>query len=86
MSGRKHPPVAVGHTFGPYTVTRLLPRGYRGRSDERVVWRCTCGRVGISFVFNLRKAKESCTHEDEKGLPTQHARGLLTRLGVRGRE
>lgn len=59
---RKHPYAKIGDTFGPFTVTSLLPRGYRGRSDERVEWRCTCGKSGASWVFNLRTSTPACSH------------------------
>lgn len=58
---RKFPVTKVGDKFGPYTVTALLPRGYKGRSDERVEWRCECGRWGEAFVFNIRKIHR-CHH------------------------
>ncbi len=77
---RKHPPAKVGDTFGPYTVTATRPRGHRGRSDERVEWKCTCGRFGESYVFNLRGAKASCNHV-RAGRPTswgKRHRGGLT--------
>lgn len=59
---RRYPAAKVGDRFGPYRVTRTLPRGHKGRSDERVRWRCTCGLRGESYVFNLRKAKPEGTH------------------------
>jgi hypothetical protein len=62
MPARRHPHAQIGDRFGPYTVTKTQPRGHRGRSDERVGWRCTCGRSGESYVFNLRAAKAVCTH------------------------
>lgn len=64
-AGRKlHPKVEVGDVFGPYTVTALLGRGFKGRSDERVEWRCSCGLCGSAWVFNLRRvAKRDCSHK-----------------------
>lgn len=62
QSQRKHPPAKVGDKFGPFTVTRTMVRGHRGRSDERVEWKCTCGKWGASYVFNLRRAKPECSH------------------------
>ncbi len=56
---RRHPEAKVGDRFGPFTVTATKLRGHRGRSDERVEWRCVCGRFGVSYVFNLRKAKDA---------------------------
>lgn len=49
---RKFPPAKVGDTFGARTVTALLPRDLT--SNERVEWRCVCGRWGTAYVFNLR--------------------------------
>lgn len=80
---RRHPEAKIGDTFGPFTVTALLPRGYRGRSDERVEWKCSCGKWGSSFVFNLRKAKSECSHapgsrrlkRETTGAPAQPLRG-----------
>lgn len=61
-AARRHPEAKIGDTFGPFTVTATMPRGHKGRSDERVEWKCTCGRWGESYVFNLRKAKDECRH------------------------
>lgn len=67
---RKHPEAKVGDCFGDRTVTRLIPRGGgsgRGRSDERVVWRCVCGATGESYVFNMRGKPMRCTHGPRRG-------------------
>lgn len=71
---RRYPEAKVGDTFGQYTVTATRPRGYRGRSDERVEWRCACGRSGESYVHNIRDSK-GCTHVNQQGGVTK--RGAL---------
>lgn len=63
---RVHPEAKVGDKFGPLTVTATRPRAHRGRSDERVEWRCVCGRWGESYVFNLRKKKDACMHPEAR--------------------
>jgi hypothetical protein len=55
QGNRKHPALEVGDRFGALVVIELLPRGHRGRSDERVRWRCVCGVVGESYAANLRR-------------------------------
>lgn len=80
---RKYPLAKVGDMFGPYTVTRLLPRGYKGRSDERVSWKCACGRTGSSWVFNLR-AISKCHHKRATGrasLPIGTEKSSKQRIG-----
>lgn len=57
---RKYPPAKVGDKFGDRTVTQILPRD--STSNERVEWRCQCGKWGQSYVFNLRAQKPVCTH------------------------
>ncbi len=77
MVSRRYEEAKIGDVFGPYVVTETLPRENARRSDERVRWRCTCGRVGESYVFNLRKAKATCVHVD--------AMGVVTKFGMRYR-
>jgi hypothetical protein len=62
-SKRCHPEAKAGDRFGDRTVVATMPRGHRGRSDERVRWRCKCGTIGESYVFNLRGAANACRHE-----------------------
>lgn len=37
---RKYPPAKVGDHFGDFEVVAVLPRGHRGRSDERAEIAC----------------------------------------------
>lgn len=53
MSARVHERARVGQRFGARTVAALVHADYT--ANERVVWRCDCGREGIGYVFNLRK-------------------------------
>lgn len=57
---RKHPLTKVGDRFGVLRVALVLPRGHRGRSDERVEVVCPRGHRRESFVFNLRE-RPRCT-------------------------
>lgn len=57
---RSYPEAKIGDRFGDRVVIKLLPRGYRSRSDERVGWRCTCGVEGEAYVFNLRVNDNRC--------------------------
>lgn len=62
---RRHKPPKVGDRVGPYRITRLIGRGYRGRSDLRVEIKCTCGRYSETYEFNLRTVKaKTCPHGD----------------------
>ncbi|MDX6480339.1 MAG: hypothetical protein QOG85_849 [Gaiellaceae bacterium] len=70
--------VKVGDRFGDRTVIETFPRGYRGRSDERVAWRCVCGAAGASWVFNLRGAMNDCRHTNAAGIGSP--RGPLERV------
>lgn len=76
---RKYREANVGDVINGRTVTRLLPRGYKGRSDERVAWRCSCGKTGKTFVYNLRNLKPH-VHEQAARL---HA-GLVRLLEEKG--
>ena len=57
---RLHPSPKVGQRFGQRTVLELVP-AFGMRADVRVRWRCTCGRTGIGFIWNLRKS-DHCRH------------------------
>lgn len=59
---RKHPQARIGDRFGARTVIATIEPGARGRSDERVRWKCICGAIGESYVFNLRGRALRCTH------------------------
>jgi hypothetical protein len=83
VAERKYPKAKVGDRFGPYTVTAILPRGHKGRRDERVQWKCVCGRTGESWVFNLRNVKHECTHENAYGEPTRWGARLNKRTDRR---
>lgn len=62
-SARKHPAPRVGDRFGCWRVTRILGRGYRGRSDLRVESVCECGRYSETYEYNLRARRgDVCTH------------------------
>lgn len=67
LARRRYPEAKVGDRFGPRQVTKLLPRGHKGRSDERVRWRCECGATGESFVFNLRTLLRGSTCRGHQG-------------------
>lgn len=53
---RHYPVVRVGDRFGERVVVQVLPRDHT--SNERVRWRCACGREGAGYTFNLRGSLE----------------------------
>ncbi len=54
MPSRIYPKVRIGSRFGDRTVVEVGVPDPKRRSDERVRWRCACGREGNGYVFNLR--------------------------------
>lgn len=78
---RIHAIVQVGDVFGDFRVVALLPRGFRGRSDERVTVECmVCvkrwGEHGVrvearrdAFVGNLRQKAPRCRLVPKNGAP-----------------
>lgn len=62
---RTHPPAQVGDVFGPSTVIRLVTERHKGRSDERVVYRCVCGIERETYVATLR-GRTTCGHKRSK--------------------
>lgn len=69
MGERKFPPAKVGQRFGACTVVATMPRGHRGRSDERVEVKCICGKRWQTYVFNLRNRKSGCRHASAEVRP-----------------
>lgn len=61
MGERLYPIAQIGDVIGTRTIVALVPRGRRGRSDERVRWQCSCGLEGESYMFNLRE-HNACHH------------------------
>lgn len=62
MPPRKYDVLRVGDRRGNRVIIAVLPRGFHGRSDERVAWACDCGRTGETFAFNFRLYPKACLH------------------------
>jgi len=71
---RKHREARVDDTFGTRTVIATHARDQRGHSNERVTWRCVCGAVGDSFVFNMRGRSIVCRHKGRSDAPLPPSR------------
>jgi hypothetical protein len=69
---RRYPEARVGDKFGDRKVINTLPRRAdpSRRSDERVRWRCVCGKEGESYVFNLRANLPKCRHRSARFTPS----------------
>jgi hypothetical protein len=61
---RKRPEPQIGDVHGCMTVVRLLGRGHAGRSEIRVVCKCTCGYEAAMYEHNMyhHGFGKRCTH------------------------